>query len=70
MNRLLAFLKAAQVAFRSYEKQSKQTSCTHFWEPARTSVGPARYCKWCEKTEQLTVEMYYAHFGKMPHKWY
>jgi hypothetical protein len=38
----------------------------HHWRPALTSSDPCRTCMFCEKTEILSVEDFYAHFGRMP----
>jgi len=70
MKSLLALLRATKVAIDCYIENERQSSCRHSWEPGRTSHGPVRHCKTCNLTEQLTDAMYYAHFGKMPHKWY
>lgn len=70
MNKFIAFVKAAGVAIDTYLEKERQSKCQHRWRPAKTMHGPARYCNTCEKTEQLTTDMYYAQFGTMPHTWY
>ena len=44
----------------------RQRACDHRWRPALTSNGPARFCGWCGLTQQTSVEMFYAYFGRMP----
>ncbi len=39
----------------------------HDWRPARTSLGPAKYCDTCEKIVQLSDEEFYAEFERIPH---
>jgi hypothetical protein len=45
-----------------------RATCEHRWRPAITGrvSTPARYCSLCRKTEPLSVEMFYAYFGRMP----
>lgn len=38
--------------------------CAHYWRPAKTSKGPARYCDDCERVEQLSGELFFAEFGE------
>jgi hypothetical protein len=38
----------------------------HVWLGALTSKGAARHCKLCKTTENLTDEMFYAYFGRIP----
>jgi hypothetical protein len=42
----------------------KQIRCEHFWRPARTSRGLARYCEDCDRTESLSEPEYYSQFGR------
>lgn len=70
MNRLLDLIDTAVSIVEAFMRGARQEACQHHWRPAHTSKGPARYCAACDKTEQLTVQMFYAQFGTMPHKWY
>ena len=42
----------------------RKPPCIHFWRPAQTSKGPARWCEECETTEHLTPAGFYAQFGE------
>jgi hypothetical protein len=45
----------------------KQLRCEHFWRPAVKSGGiQVKVCDYCEKCVELSVEEFYALFGRMP----
>jgi hypothetical protein len=57
----------------------KQSRCVHAWRPAKYRDGlvtdqmyrcqshysPARHCGLCDLTEYITMELYYAQFGRI-----
>lgn len=45
----------------------KRLWCEHYWRPALTSKGCARYCDYCDKTEVITEAEFYSYFGRMPY---
>lgn len=50
----------------------KRRNCKHEWRAGVigrriwTLGVPVRFCEECDKTETLTVEQFYAQFGRMP----
>lgn len=61
---------------RKWLKRFKQLTCKHCWRPAFFNTAtvkylmmpaqPARFCEVCRKVEVLSVEQFYAYFGRMP----
>jgi hypothetical protein len=59
--------------WKRFRRWWKQRRCEHFWRPARESVRwvrgsdrPVKVCDYCGKVVELTPELFYAQFGRMP----
>lgn len=46
-------------------KLGNRWRCSHYWRPATTSRGLARWCEDCERIELLSRERFYAEFGEV-----
>ena len=44
-----------------------EITCSHLWRPVLHDGYAARWCERCDRVERLSVEEFYARFGRMPH---
>lgn len=54
------FKSLCEAATRHYQ----QRTCPHSYRPALVDGRPARVCRICEATQELSPEEFYAHFGE------
>ena len=75
MHKLHKFYRSLQREFRLQKKrwdnwlkkhleQWIQEGCSHEFRPVLIANQPGRICKLCAKTESLSLESFYAHFGE------
>jgi hypothetical protein len=56
---------------RGFLEWLRDARCIHkksrnVWRPCLAEGRPARVCSLCDKVEEMTVEEFYAWFGRMP----